>query len=67
MLRLEQIATGVQRAGAWVAPLTPDALMVLGAGSIAYGAWLLHAAAGFVVGGAFSLGAGILAARKASS
>jgi hypothetical protein len=33
----------------------PDLLLVAGAASVAYGAWLLHPAAGFVAGGAMCL------------
>lgn len=46
---------------AWV----PDALMLAGAGTIAYGAGLVYLPAGFVVGGAFALTAGWLLARSA--
>jgi len=67
MPQLELIAAGLQRAHAWAVQLIPDALMVVGAGAIAYGAWLVHPAAGYAVGGGFSLGAGIVAARKASA
>lgn len=48
------------RAAGWL----PDALMVAGAGGIAYGAWLMYQPAGFIVAGAFLLTAGVLAARK---
>jgi len=33
----------------------PDLLLLAGAASVSYGAWLLHPAAGFIVGGAMSL------------
>ena len=42
----------------------PDALMVSGASAIAYGAWLIYAPAGFVVGGGFALVGGWLLARS---
>ena len=43
--------------------LLPDALMIMGASAISYGAWLIYQPAGYVVGGAFIMAAGILAAR----
>lgn len=42
-----------------------DATGLAGAGSIAYGAWLLHPAAGFIIGGVLALGGAFLAARSA--
>lgn len=45
----------------------PDALIAGGTGLLAYGAWLVYAPAGFIVGGGLVLAAGILAARKAAS
>lgn len=55
----------LQELAALAASWAPDALMTVGAGAIAYGAWLAYEPAGFIVGGAFSLAAGVLAARKA--
>ena len=43
----------------------PDALIVTGGTVLSYGAGLLHAAAGFIVGGVLMLVFGVLAARKA--
>lgn len=43
----------------------PDALMVLGAGGVSFGAWLVYQPAGFIVGGLFTLAAGVLLARSA--
>jgi hypothetical protein len=43
----------------------PDALMVVGASAIAYGAGLVYLPAGFVVGGGFALAAGWLLSRSA--
>ena len=37
----------------------PDALMVAGAAGVAYGAWLIHPAMGWIAGGLFSLVAGL--------
>lgn len=42
----------------------PDALLVAGAGAVAYGAGLLHPAAGWMVGGAFLLAGGVLGGRR---
>lgn len=66
MPTIQQLAAGLQRARELAVPLVPDALMVAGAFAIAYGAWLVHPAAGFVVGGGLSLTAGVLAARLAA-
>jgi hypothetical protein len=41
----------------------PDALMVVGVAAIAGGAGLIYAPAGWIVGGAFALAAGVMAAR----
>jgi hypothetical protein len=44
----------------------PDALIVVGASAIAYGAWLIHPAAGFITGGVLMIAAGVASALKAS-
>lgn len=44
--------------------LTPDALIVCGAGALSYGAGLVHAAAGFIVAGALMLAGGVCVARR---
>jgi len=44
----------------------PDALIVAGAATVSYGAWLLHPAAGFIVGGLLAVGGGIVADSKVS-
>ncbi len=43
--------------------LVPDVLMTVGAGAIAYGAWMIYQPAGFVIGGLFVLVIGVLGAR----
>ena len=43
--------------------MLPDALMIAGAGAVAFGVGLVHVPAGFVVAGLFMLGAGWLLAR----
>lgn len=43
----------------------PDALMIVGASAISYGAWLIYQPAGFIVAGCFALAAGVMAARVA--
>jgi len=45
-----------------VAVILRDLIGLAGAASITYGAWLLHPAAGFIVGGAFALLAAIAGA-----
>lgn len=45
----------------------PDALIVSGVGAIAYGAGLIHPAAGFITGGLLAIALGFLAAIKAKS
>lgn len=45
--------------------MVPDALIVLGAGALSYGAGLLHPAAGFIVGGMLLLAGGIFTAQRA--
>ena len=42
----------------------PDALLVLGAASVAAGAWMLLPAAGLIVGGLAAMALGILAAKR---
>ena len=44
----------------------PDALLMAGASGIAYGAWLIYAPVGFIVGGALLMLAGWLGARSAA-
>jgi hypothetical protein len=44
----------------------PDALMVLGGGSIAWGAGMVFLPAGFIVGGVLAAVAGWMAARGAN-
>lgn len=41
----------------------PDALLVVGAALVAYGAWLVYAPAGYIVGGIACLAAGWLLAK----
>lgn len=41
----------------------PDALMVAGAAAISGGAWLIYQPAGWIVGGLFTLAAGVLVAK----
>lgn len=42
----------------------PDTLMVTGTGAVSYGAALIYAPAGFIVGGLLLLAGGVLAARR---
>jgi len=41
----------------------PDAMMALGVCAVSYGAWLIYAPAGYIVGGLALAGFGVLAAR----
>lgn len=43
----------------------PDAMLVAGALAVAYGAWLVHPAAGFIAGGVLLLVGGVQAGRNA--
>ena len=43
--------------------ILPDVLMIIGAASISFGAWLAYQPAGFVVAGAMAIAAGINIAR----
>lgn len=43
----------------------PDGLLVAGAATISYGAWLIYAPAGFIAGGALLVAGGVLMARGA--
>jgi hypothetical protein len=48
-----------------VKALAPDGLLVAGAASISYGAWLAYPPAGFILGGVLCLYAGLKLAAKA--
>lgn len=50
--------------GAAIQSWAPDVLMLSGVTGMSYGAWLVYAPAGFIVGGAFLLAGGVLAARR---
>lgn len=54
----------MKHVGAAIRGWAPDALMLSGVVGISYGAWLMYQPAGFIVGGAFLLAGGVLAARK---
>lgn len=42
-----------------------DGLFVAGGGAVSYGAWLVYAPAGFIVGGVLAIAAGVMVARSA--
>lgn len=44
--------------------LVPDFLLVAGAASVSYGAWLFHPSLGFVVAGAITIFAGLKTAGR---
>lgn len=58
-----RITETLAKGGAALTGWAPDALMVSGAGAVAYGASLMYEPAGFLVGGLFLIAAGWLAAR----
>lgn len=60
LLRLRQRLAPVH---AFALASIPDALLIAGAASVAYGAWLIYPPAGFIVGGLILLIAGVLASR----
>lgn len=43
----------------------PDALLIVGAAAVSYGAWLAWSPAGYIVGGALIIVAGLQLARAA--
>lgn len=51
---------------AHLAAALPDALMVAGAGVVSYGAWLVYAPAGFIVGGVLLMAGGYITARAST-
>ncbi len=53
----------IEALAALAAEWAPDAGMVAGAGAIAYGAGLIYVPAGWIVGGAFLLAVGWMAAK----
>lgn len=55
----KQLKQGVSALSGWL----PDALMVMGAGSVSYGAGLVYQPAQYVAAGVFLLAAGWLTAR----
>jgi hypothetical protein len=55
----------MKRLSAAVENSLPDALFLIGAGLVSYGAYMIYAPAGFVTCGLFSILAGVLAAKGA--
>lgn len=53
----------IEALAALAAEWAPDAGMVAGAGAISYGAGLIYVPAGWIVGGAFLLAVGCMAAK----
>lgn len=49
-----------------IAGFLPDFLLVGGAAALAYGAWLVYAPAGFIVGGLLALVGGVILSRSGS-
>lgn len=48
---LSRLRSGIRAAGRRIPSLLVDGIGFVGAGSIAYGAWLIYVPAGFLVGG----------------
>jgi len=53
----------IEYLAALVAGWAPDAGMFAGAWAISYGSWLIYSPAGWIVGGAFLLAVGWMAAK----
>jgi hypothetical protein len=64
---INQIAHGLASAAPVSSVLLRDGAGVVGAVMIAYGAWLILPALGFIVGGCFLLAVAILTSRKDSA
>lgn len=45
--------------------MLPDSLLVIGASSVSFGAWLVHQPSGFVVAGVFLLAGGWILSKAA--
>ena len=63
---MSSMRNAMTKAAAIAADLLPDALHLIGAGLVSYGAYMIYAPAGFIVGGSFFILAGRLAARSMS-
>lgn len=61
---MRTVAAGFALLARVVPILLRDAVGLFGAGGIAYGAWLLHPAAGFIVGGGLLLAGALLSASR---
>jgi hypothetical protein len=55
----DKLKIAATEAASWL----PDALILAGTSGVAYGAWLVYAPAGFIVGGLFALAGGWLLAK----
>jgi hypothetical protein len=60
MRKIAKIAAAIRRA---LPVLLCDAAGIGGAGLIAYGAWLVYAPAGFIIGGILLLAGAVMTAR----
>lgn len=58
------LKAAMKRAAAAAADSAPDAMLVAGAALLSYGAHMIYAPAGFIVGGGLLLFAGWAAARR---
>lgn len=64
-MQFHRITDKLSDAAEALAGWRPDALLIAGAGGVAYGAWLVYAPAGFIVGGLLAMAAGWLESRSA--
>lgn len=65
-MNLNRITDKLSAAGAALIGWRPDAMMIGGGAGVAYGAWLVYAPAGFIVGGLLAMAAGWLESRSAA-
>jgi hypothetical protein len=61
---MKKLLTTLSGVAAKLPAAIPDALIVSGVGAIAYGAGLVHPAAGFITGGVLMLCLGLFSAIK---
>lgn len=61
---LDKVANGAARVAAAMPVILRDGVGLIGVGLIAYGAWLVHPAAGYITGGALLLVGAVLVSLK---
>ena len=63
---MSMLKSKMKEAATRVVGSLPDGAVLLGAGLVSYGAHMIYAPAGFIVGGIFMMLGGIFVARSAS-